>query len=236
MLYGYYTPVFALVIVAVLAAFAAAVGFSGLEFEDDLAQRVGTHLLALVFFALLIERAVEVIVNNRFIEREFEINSEVLRFKREGAILQSALDLEVQQPVPAMTDPAAATAASDAKNDRIEELRRQIRKAKTAKIDADKDAAPSRAKLSAEKTRYAAATATIFGGLIALTGTTILSEFVKEETLTETGLILWIANQQQVLAGVDILLTALILAGGSDGVHQIIKSFLKVKDDLFDMT
>lgn len=232
MLTKYYTPVFALIIIAVMAAFAASVGFRGFEFQDDLAQRVGTHLLALVFFALLIERAVEVIVNNRFIEREMRVNAEVVQLKRKGAVLQAALDVELQQPVPSMTDPDALAAANEAKNKIIGELRQLIRQSKKDKVDADQNAMPERAAIAAEKSRYAAATATVLGGLIAVTGTTVLSEFVKLPAEIDTGKLFWIADQLQMFAGVDILLTALILAGGSDGVHQIIKGFLSVKDDV----
>ncbi len=232
MLNKYFTPVSALILIAVFAIVAAYVGFRGFAFEDELPQRVGSHLLALVFFALLIERAVEVIVNNRFIGREMQVNAKVVQLQRKGAVLQAALDLEVQQPVPSMTDAAALSTANTAKNDIIEELRQLIRQTKKEKIAADQKAMPARAELSAEKARYAAATATILGGLIAVTGTTVLSEFVVLPAEASPGKFFGIADQLQAFAAVDILVTALILAGGSDGVHQIIKGFLSVRDDV----
>jgi hypothetical protein len=227
-----YNPVNALILIAVFAISAALAGFAGYEFRDDLPQLVGSRLLALVFFALLIERAVEVIVNNRFIEREMLMNGPVTQLKRKSAVLQAALEQEVQQPVPAMTDPAALAEANSAKNETIEFLRRQIAETKRDKIMADQEAMPLRAALSAEKARYAATTATILGGLIAVTGTTILSGFVVLPEQAGTGTFWGLVDQLQMFAAIDILLTALILAGGSDGVHQIIKGFLSVRNDL----
>ncbi|WP_299499503.1 hypothetical protein [uncultured Roseobacter sp.] len=224
-------PIIAVAIVALIAAYAASLGFGSLSFEDNLAERVASHLLALAFFALLIERAVEVIVNNKFMARELSENAAVVRLQRKCSILQSALDLEVQQPVPVMTDQNALTTANEAKNENIHSLRTQIREAKLAKIAADQNAMPDREKTSTEKAAFAATTATILGGLVALTGTTVLAEFVKVPQEASGAHFLGIFNQLQCFVAVDILFTALILAGGSEGIHQIVKGFLSAKDE-----
>jgi hypothetical protein len=212
--------------VGILAISASMAGFSGLEFKDDLPQRVASHLLALTFFALLIERSVEVIANNRFIDREMRASAKVIQLQRKCAVLNKALDVELDQPIAALTDPDALENANQTKIATIERLRELIRQAKDEKIDADQEAVPERASIAAEKARFAAMTATILGGLIAVTGTTILSEFVilPDPLVTEK---LWgLADQAQMFTGVDILITAVILAGGSDGIHQVIKKFL----------
>ncbi|MCV3272633.1 hypothetical protein [Roseobacter sinensis] len=227
-----YGPYFAIFIVAAVAAYAAAIGFGSISFEEGLAERVVTHLLALTFFALLIERAVEVIVNNKFIKRELSVDAEVVKLRRKCAILQSALDMELQQPVPAMTDQAALAAANAAKNDTIERLREQITAAKKDKIAADQQAMPLREELGTEKAAFAASTATVLGGLVALTGTTVLAEFVDVTTISAANKFLGLFDQLQLFVAVDVLFTALILAGGSDGIHQIVKGVLSAKDDM----
>lgn len=227
-----YGPYFAIFIVAAVAAYAAAIGFGSISFEDGLAERVVTHLLALTFFALLIERAVEVIVNNKFMKRELDVDAEVVKLQRKCVILQSALDMELQQPVPAMTDQAALAAANEAKNATIKRLRDQIRAAKKDKIDADQVAMPQREELGTEKAAFAATTATVLGGLVALTGTTVLSEFVDISSISAANKFLGLFDQTQFFVAVDVLFTALILAGGSDGIHQIVKGFLSARDEM----
>lgn len=227
-----YGPYFAIFIVAAVAAYAAAIGFGSISFEDGLAERVVTHLLALTFFALLIERAVEVIVNNKFMKRELDVDAEVVKLQRKCVILQSALDMELQQPVPAMTDQVALAAANDAKNATIKRLRDQIRAAKKDKIDADQVAMPQREELGTEKAAFAATTATVLGGLVALTGTTVLSEFVDISSVSAANKFLGLFDQTQFFVAVDVLFTALILAGGSDGIHQIVKGFLSARDEM----
>ena len=228
--------IFALIGVIVVAIASAGGGFRGFEFQEELPQKVLGHMLALVFFALLIERAVEVIVNDRFIKREMKVNSATALLKRKGAMLQTTLDLELQRPAPAMTDANAMVAANVAKNDIIDELRQLIRQNKKEKIDADQNAMPERVALSAEKTRYAAMTAIILGGLFAVSGVTILAEFVVLPDPADVGQLFGFADQLEVFAAVDILLTAVILAGGSEGIHQIIKRFLDVRDDTSNIT
>lgn len=229
MKYGPYLAIFG---VAAVAAYAAGIGFGSMAFKPGLAERVATHLLALTFFALLIERAVEVIVNNRFMKRELTVDAEVAKLRRKCAILDSALEMELQQPVPAMTDQAALAAANDAKNATIKRLREQIRVAKKEKIDADQIAMPLREDLGIEKAAFAATTATVLGGLVALTGTTVLAEFVALSEVAGTPKFLGFFDQAQFFVAVDVLFTALILAGGSDGIHQIVKGFLSARDDM----
>lgn len=227
-----YGPYFAVFVVVIVAAYAASIGFGSMAFEDDLAERVVTHLLALTFFALLIERAVEVIVNNRFLKSEMDVNAPVLKLQREGKMLQAALEMELQQPIPAMTDQAALAAANEAKNETIQHLREQIGTAKRAKIAADQDAMPRREEIGTEKAAFAATTATVLGALVALTGTTVLSEFVTLPGVAVGGKFLGFFDQLQFFVAVDVLFTALILAGGSEGIHQIVKGFLSAKDEM----
>ncbi|GFE52005.1 hypothetical protein So717_37580 [Roseobacter cerasinus] len=227
-----YGPYFAIFIVAAVAAYAAAIGFGSMSFKQNLAELVVTHLLALMFFALLIERAVEVIVNNKFIKRELEINSPVVTLKRKCAILQAALDAALLQTIPDMSDQTALADANAAKNENIAHLRGLIASAKRDKIAADQAAMPLREELGTEKAAFAATTATILGGLVALTGTTVLAEFVDISAATDARQFFGLFDQPEFFVAVDILFTALILAGGSEGIHQIVKGFLSARDDL----
>ncbi len=224
-------PYIAIFLLAIVACYAAALGFGSMSFKDNLAERVVTHLLALTFFALLIERAVEVIVNNKFLKRELDIDASVVKLHREHKMLQTALELELQQPVPVLTDQVAQTSAETAKNDIVKDLRARITRTKEAKIDADQLAMPQREELGAEKAAFAATTATVLGGLVALTGTTVLAEFVVVPPDSASQKFLGLFDQLQFFVAVDIIFTALILAGGSDGIHQIVKQFLSTKDD-----
>lgn len=227
-----YGPYFAIFLIAAVATYAAAIGFGSVSFKEGLAERVVTHLLALMFFALLIERAVEVIVKNKYMERELEVNATVVKLRRKCRILQSALDTELQQPVPAMTDQTALATANAAKNDNIGHLRDQISAAKREKILADQSAMPKREELGTQKAAFAATTATVLGGLVALTGTTVLAEFVALPAVAGEGMFFGLFDQLQFFVAVDILFTALILAGGSEGIHQIVKGILSAKKDI----
>ncbi|MEM9575939.1 MAG: hypothetical protein AAF999_02875 [Pseudomonadota bacterium] len=224
-------PYVAIFLLAVVACYAAALGFGNMAFKENLAERVVTHLLALTFFALLIERAVEVIVNNKYLERELGIDADFVKLQREHKMLQTALDAELHQPVPVLTDQIAKTSAETAKNDIVRDLRARITKTKEAKINADQLAMPLREQLGAEKAAFAATTATVLGGLVALTGATVLAEFVIVPPTSTSQRFLGLFDQLQFFVAVDIVFTALILAGGSDGIHQILKQFLSTKDD-----
>ena len=152
-----------------------------------------------------------------------------------GAPVPASLNVSPDHPVARRIEAGSEPGLKSvhrSENEKTKRLRDQIRAAKKDKIDADQVAMPQREELGTEKAAFAATTATVLGGLVALTGTTVLSEFVDISSISAANKFLGLFDQIQFFVAVDVLFTALILAGGSDGIHQIVKGFLSARDEM----
>ncbi len=220
----HFAPVYAIVLLVIAALF---VGFNDgvtLPMADNVVTIVGQHLLTLAFLALLIERAVEVYLNNAYGKREMKELQGVRSAQRTVEIIETALDDELARAVPVTASEAANETAANQKVALVDDVRIKLREAKKAKLKAEMDALPNRQKLRVEKSASAATAATFLGAVMALVGVNTLSQVVVIDAETVP------AFQQNMFSAVDISVTALILAGGSDGIHQIINRFTSFQD------
>ena len=71
------TAVITLVATVAIAALAAVNGFIAIDLDKLSGGEVGTLFLTLIFTALVIERAVEVYINNRFTATELSLNKDI---------------------------------------------------------------------------------------------------------------------------------------------------------------
>ncbi len=215
------------VAIGLLVIAALIVGFNGgvsLPLNEAILTILGQHLLTLAFLALLIERAVEVYLNNAYGKKELEVSRTLRVAQREVSIISAALDQELARTMPTLTGDEA-NRFSEQKVSEVARIRQLLFEAKKNKMAAETETLETRENLTIEKAASAATAATVLGAAISLVGVTTLSEVVSIDTTTVSSI------QQKLFMAVDVSITALILAGGSDGIHQIIKRFTSIKDD-----
>ncbi len=223
--------------------------FSIIQFNEIKASEVGTVLLGLVFVALVIERATEVYVN---VQGDPEIDNAALRDKSvaeaEVRRARTAFSVERAQTVPdaallatredeftaALADHQKMVAAAAPVE---EEIKQQTRK-ETSVVAivlgilaalvgvrvlgpflADGQFTQCLAELvddAVQKEMLAAVKDNMTGDSLTQAKTFLDTAFAK---IGCTGQPAW-------FTGVDVFLTGTLLAGGADGIHQIIKRFL----------
>lgn len=216
----------------VVAAFVAArfefkeLSLSGLDGAD-----LGTLFLTLIFTALVIERAVEVYISNRYDPEEMTIQRDIREAQQKLTLLEEALAREIGRPVPPASDPTSAGAAKD-KSDAVAGLRREVVDAREAVRTAKVAALNDQIDLETRKTAAAGAVATILGVVAASAGIRIFGQFVEVEGGGMPPALTGTAYQLEWFRFGDVLLSALVLAGGADGIHQLVKDFLSKRNDL----
>ena len=209
----------ALVIVLGVAIVGAAVGFVEVNLAELKVGEIGTLLATVVFAALVIERAVEVYINNAFNPRENYLRRGNTIAEQELAIAEEAVNQELAR----QSKPGAARDSQV-----LADLRAAARAAReqlrSARLEALDDLTDHRAK----KTAWAGAVSTILSLAVAAAGVRILGQFLPVDAnglvtgpLTDDGA----AAQFFAFRAADIVLTTFVLAGGADGIHQIIKRF-----------
>ena len=250
----------AVVFTVVVAAVAANQGFIEVSLRRLAGEEIGVLFLTLVFTALVIERAVEVFVNNRYDPEEARIQRGIREEQQKVTLLEQALEREIARGVPGGPDPDAAVKERDK---RIRNLRAEIDKAIEKVRAAKVDALDEQIELERRKATAAGASATVLGTIAAGAGVRILGQFLPTDESTgritgplghgcsdpeiaqrfrELGegparqALLDACESVDFQLGVfrfaDILLTALLLAGGADGIHQLVKTFLSKRNAL----
>ncbi|MCA8879760.1 MAG: hypothetical protein KDA73_07335 [Rhodobacteraceae bacterium] len=198
-------------------AFAARADFIALDFDGVSLGAVGTLLAVFVFVSLLIERAVEMILGFRYGAEEIAIltplRQAATRNRTQAEMLARDLDLLVS-PQDRMTliddtlqaDVVAArrslSAMAGDTRVRLEDVRRQ-------------------------KKRVAAVCSCILGVGVSLSGFQLLHGLFASETAWEALPRL----QCEIFYAVDTVVTAVVLAGGADGIHQILRATLKLGEN-----
>jgi len=251
----------AILLTIVVAGYAARQGFIEISLRPLESADLGTVFLTLIFTALVIERAVEVFVNNRYDPEEMQIERGIRAARQRLTILREELDAEVARDLPRGADAKAVTAAVDDKQRAVTVLRSAVEAARDKLVTEKVAALDGQIDLGTRKAAAAGAVATVLGVIAAAAGVRVLGQFLPmdesgvkitgplaqtcagiADTLTATtdttakeALIdSCKAAEWQLTAFrfADVLLTALLLAGGADGIHQLVKDFLSKKDDL----
>jgi hypothetical protein len=216
-------PVIFLLGTVSLAAVAAWLGFSAISYSTNDVGAVGTQLLNLVFIALVIERAVEVYVSNQFGQEDLRLRRKIRLVLAKIKILEDGVNYQTVQVANVGAEAMPITSIDDAQK-ALDDARIELINARTA-------AQPALDKLYIKKRSTAAAIAVVIGLVVAAAGVRIFADLVLTDGKTLEDVI--DDNLQRgIFSGADILITALLLAGGADGIHQIMKRFVLIDKDL----
>ncbi|MEM0987757.1 MAG: hypothetical protein AAGK00_02680 [Pseudomonadota bacterium] len=216
---------FVVFILVALAWGTAMLNFQIIDLEKLKAADLGELFLTLIFTALVIERAVEVLANNLYGTQELQESHRLRLAEQELAVQDARLTTAIAMEVPASGDAAAREAAVQAKDDAIAAARDRV---KAANEEVSKARGATRGqldKISIAKSYFAALAATILGAAAAIVGVRVLGQFLSDDTAL-------VGSQLHYFTLVDVVLTALLLAGGADGIHQLVKNFLGKRGEL----
>lgn len=216
-------PALALVATVGLALFAADGDFRPVSLGELNAGDVGTVFLALLLAALVIERAVEVYVGNVFDGDEAQLVNPQRQKRAEYERIREALDNETKRARGAFADDQRDLSTGEA----IDKLRVEADRARRELDRLRVEAADDLMALKTRKAQVSSAAATALGALVAAVGLRVLGGLAPEAELEQLE-----AGQRFWFDGVDVLLTALLLAGGADGIHSVLGDFLKRRREL----
>jgi len=206
-----------LVVIVILAVFGTLV-LSPPQVQLDLSAissgSLGNALLSILFVALIIERATEVLTRTTGVLGR----DNVAVFKAE--LLEEKI----------RTQSKAILALAQAGNESTQVLEKAQRKLETMQTALTKhleDNSESFYLRKIRRRRAAYAVTTLLGLAAALSGFRVLEGLILTDPSDCAT-----CDQQQSAPSVfwvtDVVLTAALLAGGSDGVHQIVSRFLKL--------
>lgn len=200
-----------------VAVWAALSGFSSVDYTTATASSVATQLLSLVFVALVIERAVEVVVNNRYGQEELVANRDIRLARAQVDAADAAISSEMAR---------IATSGNSSQSDAaLQVLRSKLDAANTKLLETKRKAQPVLERIHIRKRGTATVASLSFGLLVAVAGVHIFSNLVTAKPPAGS-------LQLDIFLFADIVVTAMLLAGGADGIHQIIKSFTAIDRDV----
>ena len=219
-------PGVAIILVLISAMIAAQNGMVALSIKNLTATQIGTQLLMLSFIALVIERAVEVYVNNRFAGEQLDDSRQSRLAGAKVKTLQAALDAETARALPVGVSADQLAKATNAKQESIGKWNDEISETPEKKAQFQESAAVSLDKLKVAKRRAAMTAATFLAAIVALSGVHTLTQLVDAFPADAP------VFQTKFFMFADTVLTAFLLAGGADGIHQIVKKFTAISDDI----
>ena len=218
-------------LIAAGALFAPTYAITEIDLADLKAPDLGSMFLTLIFAALVIERAVEVFVNNRYEPRRMKVATPVRQLQKELKVYQEALNAEIERRPAAGAEAAAVASFNTAQEGAVADLRRKIDVVNGRLTEAKGKALPQLDVIAAEKASTAGAISVVMGLAVALSGILVFDQFLSDTARANLGTELH-SYQSWIFRGVDTALTALLLAGGADGIHQLVKDFLGKRTDL----
>lgn len=195
--------------------FAAVMDFVPISLERLENADLLTPLLTVIFVALVIERAVEVYANNRFDPERARIRLPVSVIEPNLSFKERRLEAELARPQPDKQE--------------VAELRRRIREAQDKLMATTEKIEPELAEVRRKKAAYAAILATVLSLGAAIVGVRVLGQFMPTDAAGAPQLPGADPFPMDALLFVDIVLTTALLAGGADGIHQIIKRFADIR-------
>ncbi|MYH59401.1 MAG: hypothetical protein F4145_15760 [Boseongicola sp. SB0675_bin_26] len=202
-----------------MAIIATALGFKELQFDSTSFAQIGTLLLTLALVAIVIERAVEVYVAKRYDPEKQRIRRPLTRAEARLAKAEDALTEERER----RHGSSRAVTADDEKY--MQELLKNVDDAREAVDGADEQTWLPLSKVRAGKIRAASFLSLTFGALASFSGVRVLGQFVQMEGGELTAALAESVLQLHAFRVTDAVLTALVLAGGADGIHKMISSF-----------
>lgn len=207
------------VFLLILAIVATALGFTEIQFDSTSFEQIGTLLLTLALVAIVIERAVEVYVAKRYDPEKVRARRPLTRAEVKLTKVEQELSEERERRHGSSRD------ATKEEEQHMQELIENVQKAQVALDAADEQTWLPLSKVRAGKIRAASFLSLAFGALASFSGVRVLGQFVPMEDGQLVGALAHSSMQLDVFRVTDALLTALVLAGGADGIHKMISSF-----------
>lgn len=211
-----------------LAIVATSVGFREVQFSSTSLQQIGTLLLTLGLVAIVIERAVEVYVSKRYDPEKARFRRPLTRAEAKLAKAEKLLADERERLY------ALSRSPSPEEQQHIEGLINAVKEGQEEVEKADDQTWLSLSKLRSSKLRAASFLSLVFGALASFSGIRVLGQFLPMSegkivgVLADTSLTL----QLSAFRVTDTLLTALLLAGGADGIHKMVSSFKSFRSNV----
>ena len=204
---------------------AAMRGFVPLDPGAPSTADIGTLFLTLVFAALVIERAVEVYVGNVFDPQEARLMRPQRQKAQELALVSEAISNETQRARGLSSEQTTTMRTEET----LAKLRAEADRVRGELAEIKRGPLDDVIEFKARKASVASAVATALGAAAAATGLRVLEPLATDEALA---LITGVEGQLFWFRLVDVVLTALLLAGGADGIHQILGNLLARRDEI----
>ena len=205
--------VVAIIVALAVIFWAGRMDFAAINFRDVPLRRLGELLASFVFLALLIERAVELILNWRFGAAEIEILTPLkqLAVRREAQMQLLSRDMEL------LINP----------NDRMSLVDDGMTDASQALLSQAAGTRERLDELTLHKREWAFWCAMLLAMALAFSGFQMLhGAFDYQVGLSEL-----LPIQIQLFSFIDILLTAVVLAAGAEGIHRVISRLLEFQKE-----
>lgn len=175
--------------------------------------------------AIVIERAVEVYVARRYDPDKVHVQRPLVRAKTKLDKAEKFLADERDRRQTLSREPTAEEkadlqnliSAADNARDEFERVEEQVWH--------------PLAKVRSDKLRAARFLSLFFGALAAFSGVRVLDQFLPEKALEISDSFAQVF-QLGAFRATDTVLTALVLAGGADGIHKILSSFKSFRSDV----
>ena len=206
-------------VLLVLSILATVLGFQEVQFSSNSFEQVGTLVLTLILVALVIERAVEVYVSKRFDAEKLRVRRPLTRAEAWLAKAEKALAEERERRQGSSRPP------TDEDQKYVNELAKDVLSAHTAADDANEQTWLDLSRLRASKVRSASVLSVVLGALASVSGVRVLGQFVPMQDGELIGALAESALQLDMFRITDTLMTALVLAGGADGIHKMVSRF-----------
>ncbi len=205
--------ILAVVAAAALVFFAGRMDFAALDLADVSLRRLGELLATYLFLALLVERAVELILSWRFGAEEIAILTPL----RQAAARNHAEMQMLARDMDMLVNPQDRMVMAEGN---------ALRSASEARVSLPAQAAATRERLdglSVHRRRWATWCSMGLSAALALAGFQMLhGAFAAQIDLSDLPEV-----QMQVFAFIDVGLTTVVLAGGAAGIHGLISRLLE---------
>lgn len=219
------TPTFVPLVLALLGLLSSYFLYKSFSLDSLEIENVGALFLTLIFVALVIERAVEVFITNSFGEEEAALAAPRRLLERKLQFASEETERELKRVLTGVENAEARRARDVA----VAQLRVDAKEARDGIAEWKAQSQAARDALKARKARTAAMATTLLGAAAATAGVRVLEGLTTADLRAEGALA---PNQIHVFIFVDVVLTALLLAGGAEGIHNLVKDFLAKRDDL----
>lgn len=196
--------------------------FQEVRFAEASLENIGALLLTLAIVAVVIERAVEVYVARRYDAEKIRLGRPLVRAQANLAKAEKLLSEERERRE------GSSNQAERERDEHMLKLLDAVENAQKKVEEIDEQTWLPLSKFRTRKLFAANMLALFFGALASFAGVRVLGQFLPVGA--DGQLIGFMATsaaapQLDIFRVVDTVLTALVLAGGADGIHKMISSF-----------